>query len=249
VLDFEISREALMSVLLRNATVVVVGGTSGIGLEVARVASTSGASVTAVGRSEAHARTAREILGSGVSVHTLNMGDEPAVRSFFENMTSVDHLVITAGRVGFGKVIETDMAAVRSIFDDRFWGAYHVVRYAAPLMPPTGSITLFSGNLAVKPFAGASVVSAAVAAVEAFGRALAVELKPIRVNTVRSGAVDTPLFRNRPDYDDLLERLSATLPVGRIGTPGDLAHAVLFLMTNAYTTGTVLQIDGGSLIA
>jgi NAD(P)-dependent dehydrogenase (short-subunit alcohol dehydrogenase family) len=237
-----------MAISLRNAAVVVVGGTSGIGLEVARAASSSGARVTAAGRSEAHARTAQEILGNGVAVHTLNMGDEPAVRSFFEHMTSVDHLVITAGKVGSGKVIETDMAAVRSLFDDRFWGAYHVVRYAARLMPPTGSITLFSGNLAVKPSPGRSIVSAAVAAVEAFGRGLALELKPIRVNTVRSGAVDTPLLRNRPDYDDLAKLLSSTLPVGRIGTPEDLAHAVLFLMTNPYTTGTVLQIDGGGLI-
>jgi NAD(P)-dependent dehydrogenase (short-subunit alcohol dehydrogenase family) len=176
------------------------------------------------------------------------MGDEAAVQSFFAAMTAVDHLVITAGALAFGKIVDTDMAAVRSVFDDRFWGAYHVVRYAVPLMPASGSITLFSGNLAVKPQPGASVVSAAVAAIEAFGRALALELKPIRVNTVRSGAVDTPLLRRRPDYDDFAARLSSSLPVGRIGAPQDLAHAVLFLMTNPYTTGTVLQVDGGALI-
>jgi NAD(P)-dependent dehydrogenase (short-subunit alcohol dehydrogenase family) len=141
------------------------------------------------------------------------------------------------------------MSAVRALFDERFWGVYHVVRGAARLMPPTGSVTLFSGNLAVKPLPGASIVSAAVAAVEAFGRALALELKPVRVNTVRSGAVDTPQFRNRPDYEERAKRLAGSLPVGRIGTTADLAHAVLFLMTNQYTTGTVLQIDGGSLIA
>jgi NAD(P)-dependent dehydrogenase (short-subunit alcohol dehydrogenase family) len=164
-------------------------------------------------------------------------------------MKAVDHLVITAGKVGFNKVLETDMARIRQLFDDRFWGAYNVVRYCAPLMPPTGSITLFSGNLAVKPIAGASVVSAAVSAVEALGRALAVELKPIRVNTVRSGAVDTPLMRGRPDYEELASRLKSTLPVGRVGTPADLAHAVVFLMTNPFTTGTVLQVDGGALIS
>jgi NAD(P)-dependent dehydrogenase (short-subunit alcohol dehydrogenase family) len=240
--------EVLMSISLRNSTVVVVGGTSGIGLEVARGASLSGAHVTAVGRSEDRVRTAAQSLDSRVVVRALNMGDEAAVRSFFGVMTSVDHLVITAGAIALGKIIDTDMAAVRSAFDDRFWGAYHVVRYAAPLMPTTGSITLFSGNLAVKPLPGASVVSAAVAAIEAFGRALAIELKPIRVNTVRSGAVDTPLLRRRPDYDDFAKRASSSLPLGRIGAPEDLAHAVLFLMTNPYTTGTVLQVDGGALI-
>jgi NAD(P)-dependent dehydrogenase (short-subunit alcohol dehydrogenase family) len=155
---------------------------------------------------------------------------------------------VTAGKVGFVKIGEADMNLARQLFNDRFWGTYNVVRYCAPLMPPTGSITLFSGNLAVKPIPGSSVVSAAVAAVEALGRALAVELKPIRVNTVRSGAVDTPLMRRRPDYEQLAKRLPSTLPVGRIGKPEDLAHAVLFLMTNAYTTGTVLQVDGGALI-
>jgi NAD(P)-dependent dehydrogenase (short-subunit alcohol dehydrogenase family) len=163
-------------------------------------------------------------------------------------MPPVDHLVITAGRIGFGRVVDTKVEAVRPAFDDRFWGAYHVVRHVAGRMPPTGSITLFSGNLAVKPLPGASVVSAAVAAVEAFGRALAVELKPVRVNTVRSGAVDTPLFRNRPDRDEVARRIAASLPIGRIGAPEDLAHAVLFLMTNPYTTGTVLQVDGGALV-
>ena len=238
-----------MPLSLRNATVVVVGGTSGIGLEVARSASAAEARVIAVGRSEAHARAAQETLGERVTVRVLNIGDEYAVRSLFDPMTRVDHLVITAGKVGFGKIVETDMATVRPLFDERFWGAYNVVRYAAPLIPPTGSITLFSGNLAVKPTAGSSVVSAAVAAVEALGRALAVELQPIRVNTVRSGAVETPLLRSRPDYQDLATRLSLSLPVGRIGTPEDLAHAVLFLMANPYTTGTVLQIDGGGLLA
>jgi NAD(P)-dependent dehydrogenase (short-subunit alcohol dehydrogenase family) len=238
-----------MSTSLRDASVVVIGGTSGIGLEVARVAAAAGANVTAVGRSAEHARSAAESFGSAVAVRTLNIGDEAAVRALFEPMSSVDHLVVTAGRLGFGRVADTDAAAMRPVFDERFWGVYHVVHHAARLIPPTGSITLFSGNLAVKPLAGASVVSAAVAAVEAFGRGLAIELKPIRVNTVRSGAVDTPLFRTRPDHDELVTRLSSTLPVGRIGLAEDLAHAVLFLMTNPYTTGTVLQIDGGALIA
>jgi NAD(P)-dependent dehydrogenase (short-subunit alcohol dehydrogenase family) len=238
-----------MPLSLQNATVVVVGGTSGIGLEVARSALAVDARVMAVGRSEDHARDAQEALGGRATVRRLDIGDEEAVRSFFDGMTAVDHLVITAGKVGFIKILEADMAKARQLFDDRFWGTYNVVRYCAPLMPPTGSITLFSGNLAVKPIPGTSVVSAAVAAVESLGRALAVELKPIRVNTVRSGAVDTPLMRGRPDYPEFAIRLASSLPVGRIGTPEDLAHAVLFLMTNPYTTGTVLQVDGGGLIA
>ena len=186
-----------------------------------------------------------------MTVRTLDMADETAVRSFFKSGTSVDHLVITAtgGELRFGKVIETEMGQIRSLLDDRFWGTYNVVRYAAPLMPSTGSITLFSGGAAVKAFAGASVLSAAVAAVEALGRALALELAPIRVNIVRSGPVDTPLLRaDRPNADEFIKTVGASLPVGRIGVPADIAQAVLFLMTNTFTTGTTLGIDGGSLI-
>jgi len=237
-----------MPMSLENATVIVVGGTSGIGLEVARAAAAAGARVAAVGRSEDRARAAGRALGSGVTVRTMDMGDEDAVRSLFGAFELIDHVVVTAGRIGFGKILETDVSTVRSAFEERFWGAYHIVKHAAPRMPPTGSITLFSGNLAVKPLPGAGLVSAAVSAVEAFGRAMAVELKPIRVNTVRSGAVDTPLFRNRPDREEVAKRIAASLPIGRIGHPEDLAHAVLFLMTNPYTTGTVLQVDGGALV-
>lgn len=238
-----------MPLSLKNRVVVVVGGTSGIGLEVARSALALDARVVAIGRSEAHAREAQAILGDHAIVRCLDIGDEHAIRSLFDGMTNVDHLIVTAGKVGRSNALEADMQTVRRLFDDRFWGTYNVIRHCAPLMPPTGSITLFSGNLAVRPAPGTSIVSAAVAAVEALGRALAVELKPIRVNTIRSGAVDTPLLRSRPDYEELKSRLTASLPVGRIGKPEDLAHAVLFLMGNPYTTGTVLQVDGGALIA
>lgn len=148
------------------------------------------------------------------------------------------------------QVVETSMAEIRALLDDRFWGTYNVVRYAAPLMPSTGSITLFSGGAAVRAHAGGGVLSAAVAAVEALGRALALELAPVRVNTVRSGAVDTPLLRAAfPNFEEFARTAGAALPVKRIGVPADIAHAVLFLMTNPYMSGSVLGIDGGGLLA
>lgn len=237
---------------LQNTHVVVIGGTSGMGLEIARVAAAEGARVTAAGRSVDRVRAAQASLGHGVTVRSLDMANEPAVRSFFAAMGPIDHLVITAtgGALRFGKVMDTSMAEIRSQLEDRFWGTYNVARYAAPSMPSTGSITLFSGGLAVKARAGAGVISAAVAAVEALGRTLALELAPIRVNTVRSGQVDTPLLRAAmPNFDEYAQTAGAALPVKRIGVPADIAHAVLFLMTNPFTTGSVIGIDGGGLLA
>jgi NAD(P)-dependent dehydrogenase (short-subunit alcohol dehydrogenase family) len=237
---------------LRNANVFVIGGTSGIGLEVARAAAAAGSRVTAAGRSPERVRAAQESLGDTVAVRTLDMVDESAVRSFFADAISIDHLVVTAtaGSLRFGKVVETSMGQIRSVLDGRFWGTYNIVRYAAPLMPPTGSITLFSGGLAVKSRPGSSVISAAVAAIEALSRTLALELAPIRVNTVRPGSVDTPLLRAAiPNFDEFAKTAGASLPAGRIGVPADIAQGVLFLMSNGFATGTTLGIDGGSLIS
>jgi NAD(P)-dependent dehydrogenase (short-subunit alcohol dehydrogenase family) len=238
---------------LREAHIVVVGGTSGMGLEIARSAAEHGARVTAVGKTADRVRTAQSTLGSAVTVRPLDMADEPAVREFFSGMGSIDHLVITAtgGAHRFGRVGDTPIAEIRSLFENRFWGTYNVVHHAAPLLRSSGSVTLFSGTAAVRAWGGASILSAALAAVEALGRALAVELAPVRVNVVRPGSVDTPLLRAvvPPDFEAYSKSAGAALPARRIGTTADVAHAVLFLMTNGFTTGSVLGIDGGGLVA
>jgi len=236
---------------LANAHVVVIGGTSGIGLEVARSAAAHGAQVTAAGRSPERIRAAQASLGDAVDVRPLDMADETAVEEFFASSRAIDHLVVTAtgGPLRFGKVVDTPMAEIRSALDHRFWGTYNVVRYAAPLIAKTGSVTLFSGGAAVKARAGGGVLSASVAAVEALGRALALELSPIRVNILRSGVVDTPLLRAAyPNFEEFALSTGTQLPVQRIGAASDLAHAVLFLMENPYMSGSTLGVDGGGLL-
>jgi len=231
-----------------NSQVVVIGGTSGIGLEVARSAAAHGARVTAAGRSAERIRAAQASLGDAVAVRALDMSDEAAVEQFFSTFKAIDHLVVTAtgGPLRFGKVVDTPVSEIRGTLDDRFWGTYNVVRFAARLIPPAGSVTLFSGGAAVKSRPGGGVLSASVAAVEALSRALALELSPVRVNTVRSGAVDTPLLRAAyPNFDEFARATGAQLPVKRIGAAADLAHAVLFLMENPYVSGSTIDVDGG----
>jgi NAD(P)-dependent dehydrogenase (short-subunit alcohol dehydrogenase family) len=134
--------------------------------------------------------------------------------------------------------------------DTRFWGALYAAKYGAPKMNGSGSITFMSGTAAQRPIGGMSVASASCGAVEAFARALAVDLAPIRVNTIQPGFVDTPLLDEflGAQRAEILAAAAARLPVRRIGQPEDIADAVLFLMKNGYVTGITLTIDGGGLL-
>jgi NAD(P)-dependent dehydrogenase (short-subunit alcohol dehydrogenase family) len=140
---------------------------------------------------------------------------------------------------------------MRPRLDIRVWGAVYAAKYCTPKMTRGGSITFCSGTAAVRPSqAGNPVAAASGGAVEALARALAVQLAPVRVNTVQPGLVDTPLH-DQTMGDQREERLAAIakrLPVGRIGRPEDIAHAVVFLMENGYVTGTTLTIDGGGVL-
>ena len=117
-------------------------------------------------------------------------------------------------------------------------------------MPSDGSFTFCSGVSAYRPRANRSAGAVATAALESFSRTMAVELAPIRVNAICPGPFDTEVLRRAmgPDHEAVIERLGASLPLGRIGRPDEIAHAILFLMTNTYTTGITLRIDGGALL-
>src|SRR6516162_557870 len=235
---------------LKNATVVVLGGSSGIGLATAKAARTEGARVIIAGRSEQRLLKAGAELGDAVRTVVLDVADENGTRSFFEELDHLDHLFITAGALVNDSRLSPDTAALQPAIHTRFWGALYATKYGAPKMNGSGSITFMSGTAASRPIAGASVASASCGAVEAFARALAVDLAPIRVNAVQPGFVDTPLLATvlGPQRAEVLAATAARLPVRRVGTPEDIADAVLFLMKNGYVTGITLTIDGGGLL-
>jgi len=235
---------------LAHTTVVVLGGTSGIGLATAKAAQAEGAQVLVTGRSRERLQAAEAELGSGARAVALDVADEAGTRALFEGIGRIDHVFITAGSVALDARLAPDSASLRPAMDVRFWGAFNAAKYGAAKMNAGGSITFMSGTTARRPLRGAAVATASCGAVEAFARSLAIDLAPIRVNTLQPGYVDTPML------DELLgearvaikQEAGARLPVGRIGQPEELADAVLFLMKNGYVTGITLTVDGGGLL-
>ena len=143
-----------------------------------------------------------------------------------------------------------DLTAARSFVDGKLLGSWACARYAAPSMPAGGSITFVTGCAVVRPPRHAAMVTAAFAAVEALSRALALELGPLRVNTIRPGYTDSEMWSglSDADRDAFRRRVADALPTGRMGTPDDIAHAAVFLMTSRQTTGAVLEVSGGETL-
>jgi len=235
---------------LKNATVVILGGSSGIGLATAKAARAEGAQVIITGRSAQRLQTARAELGDAVRTVALDVADEAGTRSFFQGLDHLDHVFITAGTLIKDSRLTPESATLQPAMDTRFWGALYAAKYAAPKMSGSGSITFMSGTAATRPLGGMSVASASCGAVEAFARALAVDLAPVRVNTIQPGFVDTPLLDDflGAQRAEILAAAARRLPVKRIGQPEDIADAVLFLMKNGYVTGITLTVDGGGLL-
>lgn len=235
---------------LQNATVVVLGGTSGIGLATALAAQAQGAQVIVTGRQAERLAQARALLGAGAQAHALDAADEAGTCAFFDALPALDHLFITAGQLVLDAKLAPPTAALRPALDTRFWGAVYAAKYAAPKLRAGGSITFMSGTAAGRPLPGAAVATASCGAVDALARALAVDLAPIRVNSIQPGYTDTPLFDGLfgAQRDEIIAAAGARLPVGRVGRPEEIADAVLFLMKNAFVTGIALVVDGGGLL-
>ncbi|MEZ5599415.1 MAG: SDR family oxidoreductase [Pseudomonadales bacterium] len=236
---------------LESRRVVVIGGSAGIGLAVARLAAAAGAQVC-IGSSDS-GRVARAVsaLGGKASGRAIDVRDEASVAAFFAAAGPVDHLVYTAGDWGSFRaprpVAELDLEAAGAVFAVRFWGALATIKHAAPHLAEDGSITLTDGVVAHRPRKAAPLSTAMAGAVEHLTRALAVDLAPLRVNAVCPGLVLTGVWDDIPEAerDERLRRMTGHQPLPRAAMPDEVARAYLYLMTGTYTTGQVLVVDGG----
>jgi NAD(P)-dependent dehydrogenase (short-subunit alcohol dehydrogenase family) len=235
---------------MQNQTVVVLGGSSGIGLAVAQAASKLGAKVVICSRSAEKLEQSRQTIQGDVEAIAFDMTDLTSVNQAFEQIGSLDHLVATAvadENKKRGRFTDLDRETAHSSFD-KFWGYFHAAQAAVPRIKPGGSVTLLSGASAFKPpSSGMSVLASVNGAIATLGRALAIELAPIRVNVVSPGAVDTPVW-DEQQRNSLVKWMQESLPVQHVGTPEDIAQSVIYCMTNRYTTGVILHVDGGLML-
>jgi NAD(P)-dependent dehydrogenase (short-subunit alcohol dehydrogenase family) len=231
---------------LTSKEVVVIGGTSGIGLATAVMAQEAGAHVTVVGRDKGRLADAVDRLGGKARGVAFDVADEAAVEELFASMDHVDHVALLAGSRVDGEIATLDTSTIQVPVNDRLWGALYVCKHAAPKMTD-GSITICSGVGVARPRRGSAVVAAAAGASEILARAVAQEIAPIRVNVIRPGVIDTPLLTRVAGQhrDQMIASQAKRIPLGRIGQAEEIAHAILFLMSNTYVTGTTLTIDGG----
>jgi len=232
---------------LRGKKIVIIGGSSGLGLATAQAAARQGASVVIAGRSPERLARARAAIGGEVEARPLDVTQEEAVREFFGAVGALDHLATPGSAVKAGPFLTTAVASVRADFDSKFWGQYLAARYAAPHLRPGGSIVLFAGIYSQRPPAGGSAFAAINSAIEGLARGLAVELAPIRVNAVSPGLVDTPIYASLGENErrTIFAAYAAAAPAGHVGRPEEVAQTVLYLMTNTFTTGSTLYVDGG----
>ncbi|MGZ3620290.1 MAG: SDR family oxidoreductase [Candidatus Binataceae bacterium] len=232
---------------LTDAKVVILGGSTGIGFATAKAAIAEGARVTIAGRSPEKLKAASAALSNKVETAALDVNQETAVRDFFASRSAIDHIFITAGNPAHAPRLEIDTSTLRRAMDTRFMGALYAVKYGAPKMRKNGSLVFMSGSTSTIPLPGEPVVTASCAAVEAFARALAVDLAPLRVNAITPGYIETPFLADilGEHKDAVLAAAAARLPAKRIGRVEEAADGVLFLMKNEYVTGIALLVDGG----
>lgn len=231
--------------------ILIVGGSSGMGLALARRCLDEGASVIVAGRGQAKLGAAREELGRPAALETaaVDIGREAEVAALFERIGRLDHIVCTAADIAgaYRLLPEIELSAAQKVVESKFYGPLLLAKHGAPTLPANGSLTFVSGIAAYRPAARGAVVAAVNAALEGLVRALAVELAPIRINAVSPGWVDTPIweFVAGEKKDETLAAMAKRLPAGRVGRPGDIADALHFLMGNGFTTGTTLHVEGG----
>lgn len=231
---------------LAGQRVVVVGGSSGIGLATAEVAKREGADVVIASRSAEKLNAAAAKLGvKGVQADVTS---DDSVAALFRQCGAVGHVVVTAAQLKTGPFKSVAMDDVRATLEGKFWGAWRCARFAE--IRPGGSLTLVSGFLSIRPRPNSAIIGAANGALESLARSLAVDLAPVRVNCVSPGIVDTPIRAAMPEAArrEMLDKAAAALPVRRVGQAEDIAAQILAFMTNGFATGSIVYLDGGGLM-
>ncbi|MGC6373027.1 SDR family oxidoreductase [Pseudomonas sp. K2I15] len=230
---------------LNGKTIIVIGGSSGIGAAVVKQAVARGAHVVLAGR------RLSSTVENGVRSEQVDVTDAASLQRLFETVGQFDHLVYTAGPAVQAKsLIETDLNLAQDNFNVKLWGSLRAIQQALPFLDERGSITLTSGQLGRKIVAGQFIKTGINAATEALGKQLAKELAPRRVNVISPGVIDTEAYAGLSEEQRLamFAKAGGALPVGRVGQAEEVAAGYVLAMENGFITGSVIDVDGGGLL-
>jgi NAD(P)-dependent dehydrogenase (short-subunit alcohol dehydrogenase family) len=232
---------------LLGQTVIVIGGSAGIGFETARRARTEGARVILTGRNrESLQRAAGEV--EALSTAAFDATDPASLERFFRDLpATIDHVMVTAGRPHYARLLEMDFEEARRALDGHLLLMLQVARNAVHKVRPGGTLVFMGGTGGRRPGIGLGIVPTVTAALPALTASLALELAPIRVNLIAAGFVDTPLSASLlgDELENRRNQLRATLPIRRVVEPADVAALAVHIMTNTALTGATYDVDGG----
>jgi len=234
-----------MTSSFQNKKIIIAGGTSGIGFATGKLFSEAGALVTITGRNTEKLKAVEQ---AGFNAVQVDSADPAALELFFRNQGNIDHLVIALGSTkGLGNFAELSLQDLREGFEEKYWSQLYSLKAALPYMNEAGGITLITAITGSGKMPGPSGIGAVNGALEIMVPILSKELKPLRINAVSPGIVDTPWwdFLNPEAKKEAFTHYAEQIPVGRIAQPDDVANAILFLAANSYMTGKIIGVDGG----
>jgi len=232
---------------LLGQTVVVIGGSAGIGLETARRARAEGAGLILTGRDPERLQYAGGEV-EALSIAAFDATDPAALERFFGDLPgAIDHVMVTAGHPHYGRLLDMEFEQARRALDTHLLLILQVARHAANKVRPGGTLLFMGGTGGRRPRVGMGMVPIVTAALPALTASLALEVAPVRVNLIAAGFVDTPLSASLlgDELDNRRNQLRATLPIRRVVTPADVAALAVHIMTNTALTGATFDIDGG----
>jgi NAD(P)-dependent dehydrogenase (short-subunit alcohol dehydrogenase family) len=232
---------------LLGQTVVVIGGSAGIGLETAKRARAEGADIILTGRNPDRLQHAATEIGAS-STAAFDANDSEALEAFFGNLAGpIDHVMVTAGAPYYARLADMDFDEARRALAEHPMLMVGVARYGAAKIRPGGTLLFMGGTGARRPSVGVGITSAMTAALPALTASLALEIAPVRVNLIAAGFVDTPLSASLlgDQLEQRRKQLRETLPIGRVVGPDDVAQLAIHLMANTALTGATYDLDGG----
>lgn len=237
---------------LAQQRILIIGGSNGMGLAAAQQLAALQAEVLIVGRSQEKLDRALSTIQGRAAGYVADFTDTHAINALFERIGRIDHLVLAASsNAAWGPFGSVPVAALRDALEGKLLGYWQSLQAALPHLRRDGSVVMLSGAASRTSMPGTAGLAAVNGAITQMAQTLAKELAPLRVNVVSPGLVDTPAYDGLPAdaKAGMFAGAAKSLPVGRTGTSGDIAQAIVYLLGNGFTTGAVLDVDGGARMA